>query len=225
MFVGLNFGVSRAAKRTRSVGAEGRGGRKHVCAARQIILEDVVFAWCPAGRARGALFVGYRDVERHQPWRRRVDGHRGVHRVERQSLEERSHVAQMSNRNADARRPRRARADARDRNLSGSADRTRPISRSVPSRDFACTTRSIARRSSDRRRCGEARRDRAGQFCAGKPSASLELAYRPPSACGPRADAAKHNEQAREDHRLAIGRTRRSLDARLIHRLLRCVIS
>ena len=51
--------------------------------------------------ARRALLVGDRDVEREQPRRRRVDGHRGVHVGERDALEQRAHVAEMGDRHAD----------------------------------------------------------------------------------------------------------------------------
>jgi len=52
-------------------------------------------------RARRALLVGDRDVERHQPRRGGVDGHRGVHRGERNLVEQRPHVAEMADRHAD----------------------------------------------------------------------------------------------------------------------------
>ena len=51
--------------------------------------------------ARRALFVGDRDVERHQPRRGGVDRHRGVHRGERDAVEQRPHVADMGDRDAD----------------------------------------------------------------------------------------------------------------------------
>ena len=52
-------------------------------------------------RARRALLVGDRDVERHQPRRGGVDGHRGVHGAERDAVEQRAHVAEMADRHAD----------------------------------------------------------------------------------------------------------------------------
>ncbi len=51
--------------------------------------------------AVGALLVGDGDVEREQPRRRGVDGHRGVHLLERDAGEQRAHVAQMRDRHAD----------------------------------------------------------------------------------------------------------------------------
>ena len=52
-------------------------------------------------RARRALFVGERDIEREQPGRGGVDRHRGVHRAERNAVEQRAHVAEMRDRHAD----------------------------------------------------------------------------------------------------------------------------
>ena len=54
-----------------------------------------------SARARRALLVGDRDVERHQPRRGGVDGHRRVHRAERDAVEQRAHVAEMADRHAD----------------------------------------------------------------------------------------------------------------------------
>jgi hypothetical protein len=56
----------------------------------------------PCSAPRGApLLVGDRDVERHQPRRGGVDGHRRVHGVERDAVEQRAHVAEMADRHAD----------------------------------------------------------------------------------------------------------------------------
>src|SRR4026209_1296844 len=49
----------------------------------------------------GALLLVKRDIEREQPRRRRVDGHRGVHLGERNALEQALHVAKMGDRYAD----------------------------------------------------------------------------------------------------------------------------
>ena len=78
-----------------------RRGRKHVGAARQIFLDDVVLDGALQRCARRALLVGDRDVERHQPRRGGVDGHRGVHRIERNAVEQRAHVAEMADRHAN----------------------------------------------------------------------------------------------------------------------------
>ena len=78
-----------------------RRRRKHVGAARQIFLDDVVLDRALQRGARRALLVGDRDVERHQPRRRGVDGHRGVHGAERNAVEQRAHVAEMIDRHAD----------------------------------------------------------------------------------------------------------------------------
>ena len=78
-----------------------RAGREHIRAARQIFLDDVVLRRALQAGARRALFVGDRDIERHQPRRGGVDGHRGVHRVERDGVEQRPHVADVGDRDAD----------------------------------------------------------------------------------------------------------------------------
>ena len=78
-----------------------RRRREHVGAAREIFLDDVVLDRAGERRARRALLVGDRDVERHQPRRGGVDGHRGVHGAERDAVEQRAHVAEMVDRHAD----------------------------------------------------------------------------------------------------------------------------
>ncbi len=75
--------------------------RKHVSAARQIFLDDVVLDGAGEGGARRTLLVGHRDVERHQPRCGGVDGHRGVHGVERDAGKQCAHVAEMADRHAD----------------------------------------------------------------------------------------------------------------------------
>ena len=49
----------------------------------------------------GALLLGDGDVERQQPGGGGVDRHRGVHRLERDAVEERPHVADVADRDAD----------------------------------------------------------------------------------------------------------------------------
>ena len=93
----------------------GRRRRKHIGAARQILLDDVVLDRAGQRRARRALLVGDRDVERHQPRRGGVDGHRRVHRGERNFVEQRAHVAEMRR---PARRPCRPRPCASTWSLS-----------------------------------------------------------------------------------------------------------
>ena len=78
-----------------------RLGRKHVGAARQVFLDDVVLDGAGERGSRRALLVGDGNVERQQPRRRRVDGHRGVHVAERDAGEQRAHVADVRHRNAD----------------------------------------------------------------------------------------------------------------------------
>src|SRR5262249_13425184 len=79
----------------------GGGGRKHVGAAGEIFLDDVVLRGALELLARDALFVGQRDIEREQPGGRRVDGHGGVHLPERNALEQRTHIAEMRDGYAD----------------------------------------------------------------------------------------------------------------------------
>ena len=76
-------------------------GREHIGAAGQIFLDDVVLGRALELGAARALLVGDRDVERHQPRRGRVDGHRRIHRVERDLIEQRPHVADMRDRHPD----------------------------------------------------------------------------------------------------------------------------
>ena len=79
----------------------GRRGRKHIGAAREVFLDDVVLCCALQLGARRALFVGDRDIEREHPRRGGVDGHRGVHFGERDVGEQRPHVAEMRDRHAD----------------------------------------------------------------------------------------------------------------------------
>ncbi len=100
----------------------------------------------PVSFARGdALLVGERDVERQQPRRRRVDGHRRVHLAERDAVEQRAHVAEMARSARRPCRPRPGRADDRCRSRSGSADRRRPRGRSGPWRGSCDRARSTSR--------------------------------------------------------------------------------
>jgi hypothetical protein len=79
----------------------GGRGRKHVGAAREIFLDDVVLRGALERGPRRTLFVGGGGIEREEPGRRRVDRHRRVHGGKRNALEERSHVAEMRDRYAD----------------------------------------------------------------------------------------------------------------------------
>ena len=78
-----------------------RRRREDVGAARKIFLQDVVLHRAGELGVVGALLLGERDIEREQPGRRGVDGHRGVHLVERDALEQAPHVAEMGDRHAD----------------------------------------------------------------------------------------------------------------------------
>ena len=70
--------------------------REHVGAAREVLLDDVVLGRAGELVARRALLVRHRHVEGEQPRRRGVDGHRRVHRLERDAVEQRAHVAQVA---------------------------------------------------------------------------------------------------------------------------------
>ncbi len=86
----------------RVLGEPKRGrGRKHVRAAREIFLDDVVLGRAGELFAGNALLVGERRVEREEPRGRRVDRHRRVHLAERDLVEQRAHVAEMRHRHAD----------------------------------------------------------------------------------------------------------------------------
>ena len=76
-------------------------GRKHIGAAREIFLDDVVLHRAGELAPVDALLVGERHVERQEPRRGGVDGHRGVHLAERNALHQRPHVAEMGDRHAD----------------------------------------------------------------------------------------------------------------------------
>ena len=111
---------------------ERRVGREDVGAARQIFLDDVVLGGALKLGAGRALFVGDRHVERQQPGRGRVDGHRRVHRGDR---DVRQTAPACRRYGRSRRRPCRLRpapADGRCRSRSGSADRRRSRGRSGP---------------------------------------------------------------------------------------------
>ncbi len=54
-----------------------------------------------SARAGDPLLLGSHLVEREEPHRRRVDGHGGVHGVQRDAVDQRPHVAQVRDRNPD----------------------------------------------------------------------------------------------------------------------------
>ena len=76
-------------------------GREDVGSAGQIFLDDVVLGRALKRLPGRALLVGDRDIERHQPGRGGVDGHRRVHRGERNVLEQGPHIADVGDRDAD----------------------------------------------------------------------------------------------------------------------------
>jgi hypothetical protein len=85
------------------VGGEPERGarREHIGAARQVLLDDIVLRGAGQRREVGALFLGHGCVQRQQPGGRGVDGHRGVHLLKRQVLEQLAHVAEMGNRHPE----------------------------------------------------------------------------------------------------------------------------
>ena len=80
---------------------ERRLGREDVGPAREVLLDDVVLGRALQLGALDALSFGGRDIKSEQPRRRRVDGHRRVHAVERDAVEQGPHVAEMADRHAD----------------------------------------------------------------------------------------------------------------------------
>ncbi len=78
-----------------------RRRRKHIGAAREIFLDDVVLRRALQLCARRALLLGDGDIERHQPHGGGVDGHGGVHLGERNAVEQGAHVADVRDRHAD----------------------------------------------------------------------------------------------------------------------------
>ncbi len=84
-----------------AVEAERRLRREDVGPAREIFLDDVVLRRALQLVARHTLSLGRRDIERKQPRRRGIDGHRRVHAVERNAVEQGAHVAEMGDRHAD----------------------------------------------------------------------------------------------------------------------------
>ena len=78
-----------------------RRGREDVGPAREILFQDVVLHRAGKFGLVGALLLGQRRIEREQPGCRGVDGHRGIHRVERDAREQAPHIAEMGDRYAD----------------------------------------------------------------------------------------------------------------------------
>ena len=76
--------------------------RVDVGAARDVLLEDVVLDRARQRRERHALPPRHGDVERQQDDRRRVDRHRRRDAVERDAVEQRRHVLDRVDRDADA---------------------------------------------------------------------------------------------------------------------------
>ena len=104
---------------------ERRLRRIDVGAARDVFLEDVVLNRSRERLRRHALPLADRDVQREQDDRRRVDGHRRRDLVERDAVEERGHVFDRIDRDADPADFARRRGCDRCRSRSASADRTR----------------------------------------------------------------------------------------------------
>ena len=75
--------------------------REHVGAARKILLDQVVLDRSRELAHIRTLLFGDGDIERQQPRRGGVDRHRGVHLLERNAVEQRTHVPHMGDRYAD----------------------------------------------------------------------------------------------------------------------------
>ena len=167
MFIGFHFGSSLGREDRDVLDQPHRGRRrKHVGAARQIFLDDVVLDRAGQRSARRALLVGDRDVERHQPRRGGVDGHRGVHRGERNAVEQRAHVAEVRDRHADL-----ADLAARQHVIAVVAGLGRQIERDREAglalgEIFPIERIRTRRPSNGRRRCGKSRVCRVAAACA-----------------------------------------------------------
>ena len=178
MFIGFHFGNSAGGEDRHVLDQpHRRRRRKHVGAARQIFLDDVVLDRAGERRARRALLVGDRDVERHQPRRGGVDGHRGVHRGERDAVEQRAHVAEMADRHADL-----ADLAARQHMVAVVAGLGRQIERDRQAglalgEVLAIERVGIARPSNGPRRCGKSKACRASACRA------VRAARREPAFC------------------------------------------
>ena len=86
-----------------SVTIRSDGARRiDVGAARDVFLQDVVLDRARQRRGGDALPLRDRDVERQQDDRRRVDRHRRRHAIERDAVEQRRHVLDRIDRDADA---------------------------------------------------------------------------------------------------------------------------
>ena len=79
-----------------------RGWRVDVGPAREVLLQDVVLDRAAQRRQRDGLAPRDRCVERQQDDRRRVDGHRRRHAVERNAVEQFRHVLDRVDGHADA---------------------------------------------------------------------------------------------------------------------------
>ena len=75
--------------------------RKDVGPARQVLLDDVVLRGALEDLRVDAALLGEGDVEREQPHRRRVDGHRRVQLLDRDAVEEHVEVVDRVDRDAD----------------------------------------------------------------------------------------------------------------------------
>ena len=67
----------------------------------QVLLDDVVLGGAGQDPRVDALVLGVGDVEAEQPRRGGVDGHRRVHRLDRDLVEQLGHVAEVGDRHAD----------------------------------------------------------------------------------------------------------------------------
>ena len=77
-----------------------RAGRRR-CPRGQVFLDDVVLDGAGEELRLGALFLGHDLIERKQPHCGGVDGHRGVHVGQRQTIEQPPHLAQVRDRHPD----------------------------------------------------------------------------------------------------------------------------
>ncbi len=75
--------------------------RKHIGAARKILLDDVVLRGAGKAGPRSALFFCNCNIQRQQPGSRSVDRHGRVHPLQRNVFEQGAHVADVGHRHAN----------------------------------------------------------------------------------------------------------------------------
>lgn len=73
-------------------------GRADIGAAAEVFLDQIVLHGALQAAHVSTLFLGHCYIERQQPGRGGVDGHRGVHLVQRDLVKQGAHITQMTDR-------------------------------------------------------------------------------------------------------------------------------